>query len=327
MDVLLSKLSYRLYEMESYCLSYDAFPVDSLIDIKEGLVWLKRALSDFSDSPPLLNLLGQIAGVIFHLQQQQSPFSPNYREILLEFIDLMRQLVLEQSFNDINAVNLVSKKSRIDLLISKIEQAKIDLSSHSSMFNLYETEFVQDEESWLLMLIDFIENFSRIREFSLQGGINFKYEDGLEKETPLNSSSLVGVLKIQVKTSQSLAWMRRHYSQFNWALTSFSHDGVVDLSPIFRSIRTARSKVKSHYQRGGDLALANRSLEAVYKATQVMTLKELVKTISWRFALSFKCSISQEGQLINKLDIDGLCNGIGKAVSSLTLSESHGFSL
>lgn len=323
MDVLLSKLSYRLYEMESHCLSYDAFPVDSLIDIREGLVWLKSALNNFSDSPSLLNLFGQIAGVIFHLQQQHSPFLSSHREILIEFIDLMRQLVLEQSFNGLAAVNLVSKQERIDQLVARVEQGKVALNSHSSTLNLFEAKLEQDEESWLLMLLDFIEHFSRIGEFSVEGGLSFKFEDGLEKDAGLHTSSLVNVLKIHVKTSQSLAWMNRHYGQFNWELTTFTCDGAVDLAPIFRSIRVARSQAKLHYQKGSDLALANTSLEAIYKSTQLITLKELSQTLGWRFAIPFTCSPLQEKHLVNRLGLDDFYKEVGRAASSLNLSDTH----
>ena len=282
MEVLLSKLSYRLYELESYSLSYDLSPVESLIDIREGLDWLSVNASKQLELMSLDELLSSYLRLVISLQQAFSPFNFKFRDLLLEFIDLARQLILEQDFYLSYEPNLAIKTHQISLMFNKVEQLNGKLEANSNLeMNVYESQVDQDNDYWLDDLIDFIERFSRVGVYYFEGGLNFKQEEVLNNDAKLALSGASTSLVLGVKTSQSLAWMTHNFTKFAWGIKqNAAVVSSLNLTPLFRGLRHANELLDWREKKRFKYSNYYKDLEKFYISSQSLTLKQAAEQLS-----------------------------------------------
>lgn len=300
MDVLLSKLSYRLYELESHSLSYRHSPVESLIEVKEGLDWLSNMAKAQFELMPMAKLLDSFQHLVINLQRKHSPFNANVRDLLLEFIDLARQLVLEQSFYSASVLNLPPKHYQIENLISKVALIDASLDSSKQLIKHFEAEVDQDDDDWLNKLIDFVERFSRVGEYYFEGGLNYKLESASQGLTQRSSGDVVHVFKLGVKTAQSLAWMKANFDQFQWISKDILENyKEQDLRPLFKGIRLAKSLMPKRAQREFKYPSYYNELESLYLKTQALSLEKIAEKLSIKLKASVGILPSQSKQYVD----------------------------
>jgi hypothetical protein len=320
MEVLLSKISYRLYEMESYCLSYENFPLDSLIEIKEGLDWLKYSISNFPYLTQLEPLLNQVTQFVSCLQQKLSPFSSIYRDLFLEIIEFIRQLVLEQGFYLYDEVQLSTKSERIAQFIERVQQEQLTITQPNQVLNNFEAKLEQDDDVWLGVLMDFIERFSRVGEFTFEGNLNYKADIGSKLDGPLHQMGLSPVLNVNVKTAQSLTWMNRHFNQFQWlSLNQSNNLENKDLRPIFDCLRQAKILFHQQDQKHFLYLSAYQILETVYLTTQADSLGNIVAKLSEKLGFSVLCLPAQSEFFVDSSVVSTLLDAIPSLLSSSSL--------
>jgi len=328
MEVLLSKLSYRLYEMESYCLSYETFPLDSLIDIKEGLDWLKDASADLSYLVQLEPLLIQLTQFVSYLQQRLSPFSPDYRDLFLEFIDIVRQLVLEQGFYASAGFHLATKKEQIAQLIEKIQQERADIIQPGRELNQFEARLEQDDEAWLSIVMDFIERFSRVGEYTFDGILTYKSDANTKNIGQLNQAGLASILTISVKTAQSLAWMRCHFNHFKWFVsTQGVSSKAKDLRPVFDALRQAKMLIHKQDQKYFAYRSSYQALEAAYLTTQTKSLANVAAQLTDKLGLPVFVLPTQSDLSVSDLEVSILLDDIFSLFGSLSVLSHQVFTL
>lgn len=282
MEVLLSKLSYRLYELESYSLSYDLSPVESLIDIREGLDWLKANVSKQLELMSLDELLDSFLRLVVSLQQGFSPFNFKFRDLLLEFIDLARQLILEQDFYLSHKPNLAIKTHQISLINNKLEQLNCELTANASLeMNVYESHVDQDNDYWLDDLIEFIERFSRVGVYYFEGGLSLKQNEVMNDDAKLVLSGASASLILGVKTSQSLAWMTHNFDKFTWAIKqNVAVVSSLNLTSLFRGLRHANELLGWREKKRFKYSGYYKELENFYVSSQSLTLKQAAEQLS-----------------------------------------------
>lgn len=283
MDVLLSKLSYRLYEMESRSLSYETYPLDNLIDIKDDLEWLTAVIDDHSNLIQLKPALTSLMRHVVFLQQRFSPFSSSFRELLLEFIDLTRQFVLGRSFymaNDFS--NFASQQ--VEALSLKIEQELIEFNLPEEKLNAFEAKLEQDNDTWLDSLIDFIERFTRLGEFSVESALDAKFKSVIEGNTL--HQNLVPYLLLKVKTAQSLVWIQHHFKGLEWQLTKNEVRGeLLDFSSVFMCLRQMQLSLPKRDIKNVRFEEAYEVLRSAYLTIQTDTIENLAKQFTEVFGL------------------------------------------
>ncbi len=328
MDVLLSKLSYRLYEMESYCLSYETYPLDSLIDIKEGLVWLKGASADFSYLAQLESLLIQLTQLVSCLQQRLSPFSPDYRDVFLEFIDLVRQLVLEQGFYTYSDFHLSTKSEQITQLIERVQQEMAGVILPARALNQFEARLEQDDDAWLNIVLDFIERFSRVGEYTFDGRLTYKLDTNTKSDSLLSQAGLAPLLTIGVKTAQSLAWMKCHFDQFKWSTSKQAASlKVKDLRPVFGVLRQAKMLIHKQDQKNFAYQSSYNALEAAYLATQAESLSSIAAQLTEKLGCPVFSLPSQSDLYVSDLEVSILLDDIFSLFGSLSVLSHQVFTL
>lgn len=328
MEVLLSKLSYRLYEMESYCLSYENFPLDSLIEIKEGLDWLQSSMSNLPCLTQLESLLNQLTQFVSCLQQRLSPFSSSYRDLFLELIDLVRQLVLEQAYYAYCDIQLSTKPEQIAQLIERVQQEHASILQPSQALNKFEAKLEQDDDAWLTILMDFIERFSRVGEFTFEGNLSYKTDIGLKADSSLHQAGLAPILKVDAKTAQSLAWMNRHFSQFKWHISNQTISlSIKDLRPVFDCLRQAKVLIQKHDQKHFSYAYAYQVLETTYIATQADSLGNIADKLSDKLGFSVVSLPTQAGIYVEDLVVSTLLNDIFSLFNSHSPFNCQSFTL
>jgi len=328
MEVLLSKLSYRLYEMESYCLSYETYPLDSLIDIKEGLVWLKDASADFPYLTQLESLLMQLSQLVSCLQQRLSPFSPDYRDVFLEFIDLVRQLVLEQGFYAYSDFHLSAKSEQITQLIKRVQKETAGAIQPTRELNQFEAILEQDDDAWLSIVLDFIERFSRVGEYTFDGKLTYKFDTNAKSDGLLSQAGLAPLLTIGVKTAQSLAWMKCHFDQFKWSASKPAvRLKTKDLRPVFSVLRQAKMLIHEQDQKNFAYHSSYKVLEAAYLATQAEYLANLAAQLTEKLGCSVFSLPAQSDLYISELDVSTLFDDIFSLFSSYSVLSDQVFTL
>ena len=317
MEVLLSKLSYRLYELESYSLSYDFSPVESLIDIREGLDWLSANAAQQFELMSLNELLDSFLRLVAGLQHELSPFNFKFRDLLLEFIDLARQLILEQDFYLSFEPNLATKSHQITLISNKIDLLSNELTTGSNLaVNVYESDVDQDNDYWLNDLIDFIERFSRVGAYYFEGGLNFKPEGLMNEDVKLILNNTSSSLVLGVKTSQSLAWMKHNFNKFRWNKRQDSKlVSPLNLASLFKGFRHANELLGWREKKRFKYSNYYKELESVYLASQSLTLKQAAKQLSSISKLDIEVMAYQSSLYVDLDAFDKLKQSLAKAIN------------
>lgn len=307
MEVLLNKLNYRLYEMEASCLSYPVQPLDSLIDLKDGLVYLNEATKEVSSLAPLSTLTYQLTLLVSSLQQNYSPFSSTSRNLFLEFIDLFRQAVLAQEYYGSDDSNLILRLDQGVQLLEKIKEESTKNSLMDQNLNCFEADLEQDDEVWLDTIMDFIERFSRVGTFTFAGGVDYRSSALLDREALFGQLLQSSQINIKVKTGQSLIWVQSHFNQFEWRLSKRNkpNDGA-DLASVFMALRRAKELIPKSKQRKFRYSTSYHVLERLYLSANTRLLAEVAKTLSDYMDVPIKVLSSQAQLVLSKTAIQDL---------------------
>lgn len=328
MEVLLSRLSYRLYELESYCLSYEISPVESLIDINDELDWLSDNASDQFELMSARQLLGSFSALVLNLQQNHSPFNIYFRDLFLEYIDLIRQLILEQNFNLSNTPNLIKKEPQIELLEKKVGQIQTEMRLTKCELGAFEAELDQENADWLNILMDFIERFSRVGEYSFEGGLNYKFNLSRDDTTFINRNNASALLKIGVKTAQSLVWMKRNFNNFQWfPVDSVAEKKDINLIPYFRGFRHANAIMQWRDRKRFNYLYYYKELESAYLNFQGISLERVAERLKVMLGISIVVLPRQSDLHVNSRIVSSLLQDMSIAIRSISVLPHSSFTL